>query len=363
MRSLAAPPSGPWRGILDGLAAVPVGLWLLATTRGTKRWLVPPLVITSATLITVLWLVFRWLSGTIGDALPDHVALTETDWARWEWIEGREGAWSWLRTAWVWIVLALQWVVNAVIALMTSRPLLWIGYLLVGSLVAWYVFSIAYEAFAGPFLDEVHARFEKRWYGSDPRNRMQRPNDIPESRCLRRSLHASLGAAALLLAGAFVPAFPLWLAALATPIPLFAIAAYDREYGQWLVWMARVESRATWVSLQTALVTGIVLVFALPLYFVPFGVGYVLFAGVTGFATAVGLLDIPFERRGIRLRQRLRFLRRYILAMIAFGAVSGALLAIPLIGPVMMVPGASVGGLWLIARLDKSFLRRGAAER
>jgi uncharacterized protein involved in cysteine biosynthesis len=355
--SLAAPTAGVLRGIADGLVAVPVGLWLLATTRGTKRWLVPPLVVTTAVLFVGLWLVFRWLSGLLDGAVPDEVSLTDSGWARWEWLE--EHGWGWLQATWAAVVVALQWVANALLAFATSRPLTWLAYLLVGSLVAWYVFSIVYEALAGPFLDEVHARIERRWYGVDPRSSLERPVACPEERCWRRSVQASLGAAAVLCAGVLVPGLPLWIAAIASPIPLLLVAVLDRGYGEWLAWMARVETRATVVSLQAAAVTAVILVLALPLYFLPFGVGYVLFATVTGFATAVGLLDIPFERRGIRLRKRLSFLSRYLLPMIAFGAVAGLLLAIPIAGPVLMVPSASTGGLWLLCRLDKGFLREG----
>jgi len=78
---------------------------------------------------------------------------------------------------------------------------------------------------------------------------------------------------------------------------------------------------------------------------------------VAGFATAIGLLDIPFERRGIRVRQRLRFVFRNLPAMLAFGIVAGLLLAVPVAGPILMVPSASIGGLWLLCRLDKEALR------
>ena len=84
LRSLSAAPSGPLRGVLDGLLAVPMGLWLLATTRGTKRWLVPPLVVTTAALAAGLWVLFRWLSSLLGGALPDEITFTDSGWARWE---------------------------------------------------------------------------------------------------------------------------------------------------------------------------------------------------------------------------------------------------------------------------------------
>ena len=102
------------------------------------------------------------------------------------------------------------------------------------------------------------------------------------------------------------------------------------------------------------------LVFAFPLYFVFPPFGYILFAGVVGFATSVSLLDIPFERRRWSVRQRLSFVGRHLPAMIAFGAVSGFLLTIPLLGWALMVPGASVGGMWLLCRLEKGVMRGSA---
>ena len=102
--------------------------------------------------------------------------------------------------------------------------------------------------------------------------------------------------------------------------------------------------------------TGVLVVLALPLYFVP-AVGYFLFALVCGFATSVGLLDIPFERRGWPLGTRLRFLARHLPAWITFGVVAGLLLSIPVLGALLFVPASSLGGLWLLCRLDKRFLR------
>jgi len=40
-----------------------------------------------------------------------------------------------------------------------------------------------------------------------------------------------------------------------------------------------------------------------------------------------------------------------------FGATAGLVFAIPLLGPIVAVPAASIGGMWLVIRLDKSFLR------
>ena len=81
-----------------------------------------------------------------------------------------------------------------------------------------------------------------------------------------------------------------------------------------------------------------------------------LFACVVGFATAISLLEIPCERRGWSLRQRLGFVKRHILPFTAFGVSAGFLLAIPVLGALLMVPAASIGGLWLLCRLDKAGL-------
>ncbi|MEM7308052.1 MAG: EI24 domain-containing protein [Planctomycetota bacterium] len=352
LKSLAQPLRGPARGLVDGLLAVPMGLWILLTTRRVKRWLLPPLVVTSTVLVVALWTVFGWFDRLLDSVLPGEVAL---DGSR-EWLEGL-GGWDWLQSVLAAALVAAEWVLNQGYQMLTAQPLKWLAYFFLGSLVAWYAFSLLYEALAGPFLDEVHGRLEKGWFGADPRSRLQRPNDIPEERTWRRTMQASVGSAALILGAAVTPGVPFWLGLVAAPLAFVAASLLDREYGAWLRWMVALEGRATWVSLQAAAITGVLLVMALPLYFIPFGIGYVLFAGVTGFATAVGLLDIPFERRGIRLRQRLRFLLRNLLPMLGFGVVSGVLLAIPVAGPVLMVPAASVGGLWLLCRLDKSSLR------
>ena len=51
---------------------------------------------------------------------------------------------------------------------------------------------------------------------------------------------------------------------------------------------------------------------------------------------------------------RLRFILGNLPALVAFGVVAGFLLAVPILGPVLMVPSASIGGLWLLCRLDKA---------
>ncbi len=351
-RSLARPVRGPLRGIVAGLLALPKGLHVLATTPGLKRWLVPPLIFSATLLVLVLSWVFSALDAALERHLPGEFRF---DQAR-DWLQGLGQGWRWLASVWGALVGAAEWTVNVLLGLFLS-PLKWLGWFLVGSLVCWYVFSFAYEAIAGPFLDEVQARIEGRWFGADPRSRLERPNDLPPERAARLTF-VLLACLALLLCAVLLSPLPAAVLLLG-PLTLLVPLARDRRYGPWLLWVLRVEGRALLASLQASLVTLVLLVLALPLYFVPV-VGYFLFALVCGFSTAVGLLDIPLERRGWRLRQRLRFLAAHLPALIAFGMVAGLMLSVPLIGPALMVPAASIGGLWLVCRLDKGGLRRAA---
>ena len=350
--SLARPLRGGWTGALDGLLALPKGLAFLARTPGLKRWLLPPLLVTSALLLGALWFLAAEVDRRLDAALPEGIVLDES----WSWLDELSARWDWLKASWVFLVGAAEWTLNQGWVLVTSQPLRLVGWFLVGSLVAWYCFSIAYEALAGPFLDEVQGRLETRWFGEDPRSRLERPNDIPVERCIALS---AVGLAFAAAAGALAwTSLGGWYALLALPLIVLPGALVDRRYGAWAAWVLRVEAVAIRASLQATVLTTALLILALPLYFVPF-VGYFLFAVVCGFATAVGLLDIPLERRGWRLNQRVRLVTRHLLPFTLFGVAAGLLLSVPIVGPVLMVPSASIGGLWLICRLDKEFLREG----
>lgn len=349
--SLRGPLRGPLTGLVAGALALPRGLGFLVRTRGLKRWLLPPLAGTGLAMFLALWAAASWLSRRLDEVAGGEYEVRDT----WEWLAGLEG-WGWLKGAWNVLVASYEWIVNLSLALVASNALQLVGWFLIGSLVVWYCFSIVYEALAGPFLDEVQGRLEARWFGSDPRSRLERPTDIPAERCARLSWLAGGAAGAALLVAFFVDAVPWWSVPLVAALAVGAAIARDRRYARWLGWVAQVEGRATWASLQASILTGVLLVLALPLYFVPL-VGYFLFAFVTGFATALGLLDIPLGRRGWPFRMRVRFLARNLPALVAFGVTAGFLLSIPVIGPVLMVPSASLGGLWLICRLDKSAFR------
>jgi uncharacterized protein involved in cysteine biosynthesis len=352
---LREPPPGAFGEVLAGLAAVPKGLMILASTRGTKRWTLPPLALTVLMFVVVFAWLRGWLGSYVDGALPDGVPL---DAENWEWVQGLD--WEWVQAAVVAVIAAVKWVADLAVGLAAGQftsMLLWFA---LAMLAGWYMFSMAYEAVAGPFLDEIQGRVEAKWFGADPRTRMERPTDLPVERCAKLTAVGSTIGVLVLLLGVFTSLVPLWLGLLLAPVPLVLLGARDREYGKWLRWVGAIEGRALWVGVQASVITGVVLVVALPLYFVFPPVGYILFAGVVGFATSVSLLDIPFERRRWRVKQRLGFVGRHLPAMIAFGAVSGFLLTIPLVGWALMVPGASVGGMWLLCRLEKGAMREGA---
>jgi uncharacterized protein involved in cysteine biosynthesis len=78
---------------------------------------------------------------------------------------------------------------------------------------------------------------------------------------------------------------------------------------------------------------------------------------VAGFATALTLLDIPFSRRGWSVSQRLQFLVHHLPGVLALGIVTSLVFVVPLFGPLIGVPCASLGGQWLLCRFDKNRMR------
>jgi uncharacterized protein involved in cysteine biosynthesis len=319
--------------VLAGLQAPLRGLYFLASTRGTKRWLVPPFLITTALFA---W-AFVWLSGALSGWIDALRAQSE---------QGLEQMPTWAR--WLLSSGALWFLAHAGGFLVAFATLFFAGL---------FTFSIVYEALCGPFLDTVHARIEARWFGSDPRDRIRPPVEIATARVLGRAAIALALIAGAIVLGAFQTGAVRWSAWLAgPPLALLAVAAFDRTWGRWLAAFLAEQLATLWVSLVASLIALALLVLFLPLKFVPVA-GWFLFAGAAGFATTLTLLDIPFTRRNWSLRQRLRFLTGNFGAVIAFGATSGLLFIVPVVGPVLLVPAASVGGLWLLCRLDKNPLR------
>lgn len=339
-----------WAGVPLALVALPRGLALLAGTPGTKRWLLPPFLLTSG-LVVALFLWARRAIGRLAErARPDDLQLPE-----WAWVESLPESWSWVRSTYSALSGALEWLAGALVSFLLAQPFQLLTTFLVGSLVVWYGASIVYEALAGPFLDEVQARVEARWYGADPRAALERPEGLGSDAALRLlSLGVAAGVGGALVLGLAL-GLPAWIWGLAFPVGLSLPLALDPGYGRWLAWFTRVELRALLAGLQGAAISLGILLLALPLYLVPV-VGYFLYAAATGVATATSLLDIPLERRGWPFRARLRLLVRHAPTWIAFGVLSGLLLAVPLVGPLLFVPTTSLGGLWLLCRLDKSGL-------
>lgn len=334
--SLSDGASGQAVGFLDGARAVPTGLGLLLTTRGVKRFLVPPLVLT----LLAFGLAFSWAMGLV-DLLVEAVEVEDV---------------TQLDIDQDWLKVAIAWLLETGFAAMLAKVsgvLLW---LVISSIVALYAFSLVYEAVAGPFLDEIQGRIEARWFGANPRDAIERPTDIPVGRCVRNSALAGAAGVALLLLPPDLPGVWGWVGLLRAALPFALASVLDREYGTWLGWVLRTEGHLVLVSLKASLVVAVLLVIFLPVRLVPL-IGFWLYMAIAGFCTALTLLDIPFSRRGWSLVTRLQFLLRNWLAMLSFGLVSSLVFLVPILGPIVMVPAASIGGLWLVVRLDKDGLR------
>lgn len=309
-----------------------MGLRLLLTQRGLKRWMVPPLALTVLAFAALLVWIGATLSGWLEASLSPAAELLP--WAP------------------SWVAAPVQWTVERGWALLAAKATAFLALVALGSVLWWYCFSVVFEVIAGPFLDEIHGRLEERWFGADPRA-ATRPTELSATQRTRRSALALAAALAATIAVALLaPGAWAWLALAAPPAVAAAAARLDPAWGAWGLWWLRVEARAAWASVTSTLFTLVLLVLALPLALVP-AVGWLLFGGLAGFATAIGLMDVAFSRRGYGLAARLRLLRRHAGPVVLFGAVCGLGYSVPFLGPLLVVPGASVGGLWLLLRLDK----------
>ncbi|MAE29797.1 MAG: EI24 domain-containing protein [Planctomycetota bacterium] len=334
--SLRGAPTGPALGIVDGLRAVPTGLFLLMTTSGVKRWLLPPLLATTVIFVLLfswLWNLLQELVAAVDIGDPQTIGLDE----------------GWLREAVVWVLEGgfVTWAAQA-----SS----WLLFAAISFLAILWTFSILYEAVSGPFLDEIQGRLETRWFGADPRSSLERPTDLPTARCALFSAIAAVPAVAFLTLW-WLGSGPLaWLWLIGIPLSFLLVSLMDGRYRTWLAWIVRVEGRTLLVSVKAATLAGLLLVAFIWVKFIP-GIGPALFVTLAGFTTALSLLDIPFSRRGWPLAMRLAFLRRNFLPAVAYGIVAGLFFLLPVVGPILMVPSASIGGLWMLCRLNKNNLR------
>jgi uncharacterized protein involved in cysteine biosynthesis len=325
-------------GVRAGLLALPMGLRCLLTTRGVKRWLVPPATLAIGAFAALTWWLWSWAERGIDSA--HERART--------WVDGEP---SWWRATLEWL---FEHAVFVVLAKLSGAALVFAA----SALAMWWTFSLVYELLAGPFLDRVHGTIEERWFGLDPRDARERPQGIGGAACAWITAVCA-GSALVVLAGSFaLPGKLPKLAALCAAAAVFVGAARWRPaYGRWLKWTLAVELRTLAASLQASLISAAMLVFALPLLLVPL-IGGPLFSLAAGFTTAVSLLDIPMSRRRWPIGLRVRFVARNLLAVLAFGCASSLVFLVPVLGSLALVPVASVGGLWLVCRLDKSALGR-----
>jgi uncharacterized protein involved in cysteine biosynthesis len=333
--SLDRPPPRPGTEWLAGVTAVLRGAGILLGTGGTKRWLVPPFLLTVIGAVVV----FR---AWIGPAIDWFFALAEADGDTLAWWERWLG---WLADTWFFGVLhGVSW---------------WLALIV----TVWLTFTFLHEALAGPFLDEIQGRLEARWFGRDPLEGKERPVDLPVAVCAQRSL--VWGGVGVALGAAFAWWSPGWWW-LATPLvalaPLWVAGRLDPEYGRWLAWAGGREAHLLWISVKVALFTGLVMVLFFWLPWVPL-IGPPLYVALSGFSLALGLLDLPFSRRGWIGRQRVGFVTAHLPAFLAYGVTASFLVGVPIVGPVLAVPVLSIGGQWLVIRLDKSGVRRRALGR
>jgi uncharacterized protein involved in cysteine biosynthesis len=322
--------------LIDGLRAVPQGLFILVSTPGVKRFLIPPVILTAVAFGVLMW----WTMGLV-DLLVEAVEVE--DMAELGLEEG-------------WFKVAVVWLIEKGIATTLAKisgVFLWV---VVSSVVVLYTFSIVYEAVAGPFLDEIQGRVEMVWFGNNPRDNLERPSDIPVARCVRLTLIASAASLVLLVVLWSLSLLAWWIALPVSCLPFIAAGQIDHDYGNWLMWVVRVEGHTLWVSIKASLSVLVILVMFIWVKFLPL-IGFPLFMAIAGFGTAITLLDIPFSRRSWSLTKRLQFMTHNFLAMTAFGIVSSLVFLVPVLGPIVMVPAASIGGLWLVVRLDKDSLR------
>lgn len=324
---LADAPVRGLRAAWDGLRAPAAGALVLLETPGAKRWLAPPLALVLAAYAVAAW----WAVAATWRALD---ALG----ARGEELLAGDAWWQEL----------LRWIGPGVVL----GAVQWSGFLvalLVLLVVASFTFSVVYEAISSPFLDVAHSRVEARWFGADPRALLEAPSTVAPWRV-----------AALLVLFGVAAAACAWLVARGAgafgalpPAAAIGAALWQRAAWRRLSAEGATQLRTLATSVKSSLLALVVVVAFLWLHLVPL-VGPFLHAVVVGFATALTLLDIPFSRRGWTLAERWRFLVRHALPLSCLGLATGLVFCVPIAGPLVGVPSASIGGLWLLARLRKA---------
>ena len=331
----AKPPAKHIGALLAGAMAFPTGLGMFLGGSRIKRYLLPPLLLTTVVFtVVILWtrgVVARFLDSGLPDD-GEEVALDSLDLGWWR--------------------STLEWILNDAWGLELLRGGSWILFAVLATVLAWYCFSLVYELFAGPFLDEVHGIVEERWFGVDPRKDVDRPVELPVEACARRSWILGTLGSALFAVGFWFLDWPwLLLSFLLFAAPFALAMTRGDDYARWLRWVMKVEGRALVIGLDMGLVSLVFSVGFLWLNLVPV-VGQFAYACAVGLGTAIGMLDLPLERRGWSLPERIGLIGRHPLPIMAFGVVTGLAFAVPIVGPMLAVPSASLGAMWLVCRLD-----------
>jgi len=328
--------TGVMREFRDGLRALPQGARALLATPRTKRLLVPPMLLTVALFGAILVFLVRALSRFFDAVASEDLAELGLSPGFWsdlvEWLAGLH------------LVVAIAHAGSIVVLLAAF------------AIAGLWTFSIAYELVCGPFLDTIQARVEARWFGADPRVRLERPPGEDPAAAARASAIAASVSLAAVVAFFWIDSPWAWGFLGLIPIAFFSATQRVPASASWSAWFARSQARALWTSVKASALAALILVAFIWLKFVPF-VGLPLFAMVAGFATALTLLDIPFSRRNWSLNQRVRFLFQHLTAVLALGIVTSLIFLLPIVGPLVGVPCASIGGQWLLCRLDKNGLR------
>ena len=81
LRPLARPPSAAKAAtptaVVEGFSALFRGAGFLLSTRGVKRWLLPPLVVTTAIFLGVFLWTWSWFGVLVESFLPGEVSLSD----------------------------------------------------------------------------------------------------------------------------------------------------------------------------------------------------------------------------------------------------------------------------------------------
>jgi CysZ protein len=113
--------------------------------------------------------------------------------------------------------------------------------------------------------------------------------------------------------------------------------------------------RAVLSAVKLAVIQVAAMVPALLLLLIPV-IGFLLFAIPASFFLGMTFLDYPFERRKMRVGEKLRFCWEHFAEVFGFGVVTYALMLVPVVN-VLVIPPATVGATMLYLALAKSGTR------